>query len=741
MKKIITLLLLTFTSVGVFYQMFSNANGASSQTPAPGEVTCSQSGCHGSGNGEGSSGGLADNMGGGSVVISGISGTYVSGTLYHINVRVNQLGGGKFGFNCEALDASNGNAGTLTITQAGTWIRSGINGTRNCVSQGHSGTSGPTAGVGTDFFDFAFDWTAPASSIGPVTFYASGLAVNMSGLNDAGDEVYSSSLTVNPTVLPTAQILLSRSTFTFPSFYALPNTVGNQQVFWAAGQGLTGNLTAAVVGAQFQIATSSSGPWATSIPLTATSGAVNSTAIYVQYTGPATGTQTGTVTVSGGGAASKTIPLSGVIRTGGTAPSISTPTPTVINFGTVSVGSGNAVAQTFSYTSANPVGSLTLTAPAGYEISSSASYDYHTTMTPVFFGVGFTNTVYVRLKNPQTAGTFSGNVTVAMPGATTQSVAVTATVTNPAQLVLASASSLSLFTSNPGAPSTTQTISVNGTGLTSTLDVQGYTNFDVSLSPTTGFGAIVSINPTGGTVAPTVVYVRYNRATAGLDAGSLTVGSTGATNQFVNIYGDCFGTPAPAITEVGSLTSYTTAAGTPSANQTFTVSGANLTANMVITAPTDFEVSLSSSVGFGSIVTLTPTSGSVAATVIYARYNPAIAGSSSGNITITSTAAVTQTVAVNGSSLTSGISNLAKNENISIYPNPSSGLVFVKTTAKFQDMFVNVTDINGRVLLFEKLNSNNEQLDLNNNANGIYFVNIVDASKNVISKQRVILRK
>ncbi|HXU28418.1 MAG TPA: T9SS type A sorting domain-containing protein, partial [Bacteroidia bacterium] len=209
----------------------------------------------------------------------------------------------------------------------------------------------------------------------------------------------------------------------------------------------------------------------------------------------------------------------------------------------------------------------------------------------------------------------------------------------------------------------------------------------------------------------------------------------------VDVYGDCFGTPAPVVTEVGSLTAYTTIAGTPSANQTFTVSGANLTANLILNAPTDFEISLSSSIGFGSVLNLTPTSGSVAATVIYARYNPAIAGTSSGNITIASTSAVTQTVAVTGSSTTTGISNLAKNENISIYPNPSNGLVFVKTTAKFQDMFVNVTDINGRVLFFEKLNSNNEQIDLTNNAIGIYFINVVDANKNVISKQKVILRK
>jgi len=612
--------------------MYSNLNGASSQTTAPGEVTCSQSGCHGTGNGEGSSGGLNDNTGGGSVSISGISGTYVPGTVYHMTVTVNQLGAGKFGFNFEALDASNGNAGTLTITQTGTWLRYGINGTRTCVSQGHTGSSGPTAGRGTDLFSFTCDWTAPASSVGPVTFYATGVAVNMNGLNDSGDEVYSTTLTINPSVAPTARILLSRTTFTFPSFYALASTVGNMQEFWVAGQGLTGNLNVAVTGAQFQIATSASGPWFTSIPLTATGGVVPGAGIFVQYTGPASGTQTGTVTVSGGGATSRTIPLSGVVRTGGTAPSISAPLPTSLNFGTVSVGSGNSTPQTFTFTTANPVNSLTVTASAGYEVSSVATYDYQSSITPVFVGMGFTSSLYVRLKNPQIAGTINGSVTIAMPGATTQTLSLTANVTNPAQLVLASKSNLSLFVTNPGTPSATQTVSVTGSGLTSTLDVTSAPNFEVSLSSSSGFGSSVSINPSAGTVVPTTIYVRYNNPAAALDANSISVSSTGANTQFIYVNADCFGS-------------------------------------------------------------------------------------------------------------TTGISNLPNNEMISVYPNPSNGYFFIKTTGQFRDMFVSVADINGKVVLFEKLNSNSEQIDLSNNAGGIYFVSVMYINKNVIGRQKIILGK
>lgn len=543
MKRTITYLSILLITVvgGMFYELYSNSNGASSQTTAPGEVTCSQSGCHGAGNGEGSSGGLIDNSGGGSVAISGISGTYVPGAVYHMTVTVTQQGGGKFGFNFEALDISNGNAGTFTITQTGTWIRQGVNGTRNTVSQGHSGSSGPIAGAGSNSFDFYFDWTAPSSSIGPVTFYATGLAVNMNGVNDSGDQVYYNTLTVNPTTAPSAQILLSRTSFNFPSYYALPNSTGNMQEFWVGGVGLSGNLTASVSGSQFMIATSSSGPWVTSIPLTASGGVVNGTGIYVQYTGPASGTQTGTVTVSGGGAASRTIPLSGVVRTGATAPTFTAPTPSTINFGTVSVGSGNTAPQTFTVQYANPVGSVTLQCTPGFEISSSVGYDYSNTMTPNFVGIGFTTVGYVRAKNPQTAGTFTGNITIAMPGATTQTVSLSVTATMPSQLVLASTNYLSLFTSTPGTPSATQTLSVNGTGLSSTLDVASSTNFEVSLQANSGFGSLVSITPSGGNVPATTVYVRYNNPLAGLDAGDLTISSTGAISQDVQLNGDCFG--------------------------------------------------------------------------------------------------------------------------------------------------------------------------------------------------------
>jgi hypothetical protein len=105
-------------------------------------------------------------------------------------------------------------------------------------------------------------------------------------------------------------------------------------------------------------------------------------------------------------------------------------------------------------------------------------------------------------------------------------------------------------------------------------------------------------------------------------------------------------------TSVGTLSSFGDVAfGDLSDEDSFTVSGDNLTDDVTVTAPTHFQVSLSSGSGFAASVELTQTGGDVDGepTTVYVRLNPAsIAGSVSGNVAITSADATTQNVAVSG---------------------------------------------------------------------------------------------
>jgi PA domain/Secretion system C-terminal sorting domain len=106
--------------------------------------------------------------------------------------------------------------------------------------------------------------------------------------------------------------------------------------------------------------------------------------------------------------------------------------------------------------------------------------------------------------------------------------------------------------------------------------------------------------------------------------------------------------PSSVITTTGTLNAFASCSGNVSANQTISVSGTSLTANLVVTAPSGFEVSTTAGSGFGSSVSITPTSGTVAATNVYVRLTAAASGSPSGNITCTSTGVTTQNVAVTG---------------------------------------------------------------------------------------------
>src|SRR5262249_1105475 len=85
-----------------------------------------------------------------------------------------------------------------------------------------------------------------------------------------------------------------------------------------------------------------------------------------------------------------------------------------------------------------------------------------------------------------------------------------------------------------------------------------------------------------------------------------------------------------------------------SANQTYTVSGANLSADISINAAAGFQISTSSGSGFGSSLTLAQSAGTVNTTTIYVRFVPTTQQSYSGNIAHTGPGATGQELAVSG---------------------------------------------------------------------------------------------
>lgn len=112
---------------------------------------------------------------------------------------------------------------------------------------------------------------------------------------------------------------------------------------------------------------------------------------------------------------------------------------------------------------------------------------------------------------------------------------------------------------------------------------------------------------------------------------------------------------SPTITvSPASLSGFTYSQGFgPSSEQSFTVSGTNLTGNIIITPPTNYEISLTSGSGFVSSpdsLSLTPSGGNVPNTTIYVRLKAGLSAGdyNSENVVCSSSGATSKNVSCNG---------------------------------------------------------------------------------------------
>lgn len=188
MKRIFTILLLPATCIAVMAGILEE-NGKAGRTGAPGEFDCT--GCHTSN---------IVNTGGGSVTISSPNLTnwqYVPGQVYQIDVTVAKTGAPLFGIGFEALRSTGANGGTLSITNSTeTQLKNANIGGNNRTNVVHK----QNGGLSIDSHTFSFNWTAPATNIGNITFYTAGNAADNQG-DSLGDYIYKTSRLVTPSVV------------------------------------------------------------------------------------------------------------------------------------------------------------------------------------------------------------------------------------------------------------------------------------------------------------------------------------------------------------------------------------------------------------------------------------------------------------------------------------------------------------------------------------------------------------
>ena len=146
------------------------------------------------------------------------------------------------------------------------------------------------------------------------------------------------------------------------------------------------------------------------------------------------------------------------------------------------------------------------------------------------------------------------------------------------------------------------------------------------------------------------VYIRQHgtaaSGTGNLQIDELRIGATWADVTPAGI------TAPTVIASTAGLTGFNQFVGTPSTEQNFNVSGSNLTGNVSLSVAGDYQISLTAGSGFGSTLSLAPTTGSVSSTPIYVRLNGASANASANSaVIISSTGATNDTVTLNGTIL------------------------------------------------------------------------------------------
>ncbi|MFN7927363.1 MAG: choice-of-anchor V domain-containing protein [Blastocatellia bacterium] len=142
------------------------------------------------------------NASGGSITLTAPS-SYEPGQKYTIQVALSRGSLVRFGFQVTALDASGNLAGTFTITDSNrTQLVDGDPFSeyknRKYVEQTTGGSAIPSGGTAGSN-QWSFDWTAPATRIGKITFYAAGNCTNNNNLQ-TGDFIYTTTALVRPSI-------------------------------------------------------------------------------------------------------------------------------------------------------------------------------------------------------------------------------------------------------------------------------------------------------------------------------------------------------------------------------------------------------------------------------------------------------------------------------------------------------------------------------------------------------------
>ena len=280
-------------------------------------------------------------------------------------------------------------------------------------------------------------------------------------------------------------------------FTTTAGTASAAQQFSVTGTLLTDGISVAAPSG-FEVSTDALN-FSASVSLPQTGGEASGT-IYVRITSSATqGPLSGNVTLNSPGATAVNVGVTGTVLAAGvpTLSTLGTLTPFSAVLGAVSA------AQTFTVSGTNLTTSVTVTAPASFEVASDG-LNFGPTATLPQSGGNASGTISARLAATALAGSPAGNIAVASTGATTVNVAASGTVIAPILNLTLSPTSVA---ESAGAGASTGTITATvapTTNLTVTLTSGSPANATVPASVVIASNTTVQTFPIDAVPNPSV---------------------------------------------------------------------------------------------------------------------------------------------------------------------------------------------------------------------------------------------
>ncbi|MBI3520350.1 MAG: T9SS type A sorting domain-containing protein [Bacteroidetes bacterium] len=157
---------------------------------------------------------------------------------------------------------------------------------------------------------------------------------------------------------------------------------------------------------------------------------------------------------------------------------------------------------------------------------------------------------------------------------------------------------------------------------------------------------------------------------------------------------------------------------------------ANSTSTLVCTGPTNtFTLSAS-----GTATTFTWSSVNYGLIGYNASYTQGPVATNTFVVTGSNGTCTAQSSVVVVVSPCTGIDEQSNSSEISIYPNPNSGILFIDLVSLSNHTTIELTDVTGRIILSHPVQSLHEQLNMTDLHSGVYFLTLKTGERSVIQK-------